>query len=496
MSLSTTITFPIIGESYVQPTGLFINNEFVKARSGKTFKVTSPIDESLLAELQQADAKDVEVAVDAAEAAFKKWSALTPDDRSEYVRKLAELIERDQDIITKIESLDNGKSLDSASWDLNMVVHYLKSCAGYSDFIDGRSIDTGDGYLNYTRREPLGVCGQIIPWNFPIMMWAWKVGPAIVSGNTVILKPASATPLSALYTAQLVKEAGIPPGVVNIIPGSGRSCGNAIVHHKRIMKVAFTGSTEVGRDVMVGAGESNIKKVTLELGGKSPNIVFADANLELAVQNVVTGVLFNGGEVCCAGTRVYVQDAIYDKFTAMLKKAFESIKVGNPFEKGVFQGAQATPDQFQTVLDYIQIGVKEGAKILTGGKRIGKRGYFVEPTIFLTDREDYRIVKEEIFGPVTTLSKFSTVDQVVEMANDSTFGLAAGVNSRDINKAINVAHRLKAGTVWVNTYNDLHHQVPFGGYKQSGIGREMGVEAFENYTQVKAIRVKLENPIA
>ncbi|GME68798.1 unnamed protein product [[Candida] boidinii] len=493
MSLTATLKFPIINESVEQPTGLFINNEFVPAIQGKTFAVTSPIDESHLCDLQMANADDVEVAVKAAYKAFQSWKVELPSVRARYLYKLADLIDQHRETIAKIESLDNGKSLLCSRFDVNLVVNYIRSCAGFADKCDGRTINTGANYLNFTKREPLGVCGQIIPWNFPIMMFAWKIGPALATGNCVVLKPASATPLSALYVCKLVQEAGIPAGVINVIPGSGRGCGNAILKHPLVKKVAFTGSTEIGKQVMIDAADS-VKKVTLELGGKSPNIVFDDCNLERTVQNLITGIFFNGGEVCCAGSRIYIQDTVYDKVLEAFKEAISKLKIGNPFEEGVFQGAQTTPDQFQTVLDYIKIGKESGAKVLTGGERIGDKGYFVQPTVLYDCSPDMRIVEEEIFGPVAAVSKFTTIDDLIEKANNSIYGLAAGIHTEDLNKAFIVADRLEAGSVWINTYNDLHENVPFGGYKESGIGREMGQEAFDNYTQVKAVRVKLNTP--
>ncbi|OWB62742.1 hypothetical protein B5S29_g3685 [[Candida] boidinii] len=493
MSLTATLNFPIINESVEQPTGLFINNEFVPAIQGKTFAVTSPIDESHLCDLQMANADDVEVAVQAAYKAFKSWKVELPSVRARYLYKLADLIDQHRETIAKIESLDNGKSLFCSRFDVNLVVNYIRSCAGFCDKCDGRTINTGANYLNFTKREPLGVCGQIIPWNFPIMMFAWKIGPALATGNCVVLKPASATPLSALYVCKLIQEAGIPAGVVNVVPGSGRGCGNAILKHPLVKKVAFTGSTEIGKQVMIDAAES-VKKVTLELGGKSPNIVFDDCNLENTIQNLITGIFFNGGEVCCAGSRIYIQDTCYDKVLAAFKEAISKLKIGNPFEEGVFQGAQTTPDQFQTVLDYIKIGKESGAKVLTGGERIGDKGYFVQPTVLYDCTRDMRVVEEEIFGPVAAVSKFTTIDDLIEKANNSVYGLAAGIHTEDLNKAFIVADRLEAGSVWINTYNDLHENVPFGGYKESGIGREMGQEAYDNYTQTKAVRVKLNTP--
>ncbi|ANZ76311.1 BA75_03516T0 [Komagataella pastoris] len=490
------INIPTIAEPVEVPTGLFINNEWVAAKSGKTFAVTSPIDESHLTDLQMAGADDVDIATDFAYKAFYKHKFIEPSVRGRWLYKLADLFEQHKDTIAKLESLDNGKALHCAQFDLNLVVEYLRSCAGYTDKVDGRTINTGKDHLNFTKREPLGVCGQIIPWNFPILMWAWKIGPAIATGNAVVLKPASATPLTALYATKLVKEAGIPAGLVNIVPGSGRGCGNAILQHPKIKKIAFTGSTAVGIDVMVAAATSNLKKVTLELGGKSPNIVFDDCDLDSTIQNLITGIFFNGGEVCCAGSRIYVQEGIYEQVLSKFKEEISKLKIGNPFEEGTYQGAQATPDQFECVLGYIERAKKAGAKLLTGGNRIGTKGYFVEPTVFYDCDEDLEIVKDEIFGPVASIGKFKDVAELVEKANNSEYGLAAGIHTQDLNKAFGVADQLEAGSIWINTYNDLHQSVPFGGYKTSGIGREMGLEAFDNYTQVKAVRTRLNVPTA
>ncbi|KAG7855264.1 hypothetical protein KL939_004439 [Ogataea angusta] len=491
------LTFPLINKSYEQPTGLFINNEFVAAKSGKTFQVSSPLNEEHLCDVQMAEAEDVDAAVQAAYKAFKQWKLTEGSERAQLLNRLADLIERDRELLSQIESLDNGKSLLCSTFDLGIVISTLRYCAGFCDKKDGRLIDTGLTHMSYTKREPLGVCGAITPWNFPLMMFAWKIGPALATGNVVVLKPASATPLSNLYVCKLVKEAGFPAGVVNVVPGSGRGCGNAILHHPLVKKVAFTGSTSVGQGVMAEAAKS-IKKVTLELGGKSPNIVFEDCNVDETIQNLITGIFFNGGEVCCAGSRIYIQATNpewYNSFLQKFKAAVEKLKVGNSFEKGVFQGAQSTPDQFEEVLKYIEIGKKTSLKLLTGGNRIGSKGYFVEPTVFYDVPQDSQLTQEEIFGPVAVVLPFKSVDEVIEKANDSEFGLGSGVHTEDINKAIYVSDRLEAGSVWINTYNDFHAAVPFGGYKQSGIGREMGTEAFDSYTQVKAVRAKIRTPV-
>ncbi|ANZ75076.1 BA75_02666T0 [Komagataella pastoris] len=493
LPLQVPITLPN-GKTYNQPTGLFINNEFVPSKQGKTFAVLNPSTEEEITHVYESREDDVELAVAAAQKAFDStWSTQDPAERGKVLSKLADLIEEHAETLAAIESLDNGKAISSARGDVGLVVAYLKSCAGWADKVFGRIVETGNSHFNYVRREPLGVCGQIIPWNFPLLMWSWKVGPALATGNTVVLKTAESTPLSALYVSQLVKEAGIPAGVHNIVSGFGKITGEAIATHPKIKKVAFTGSTATGRHIMKAAAESNLKKVTLELGGKSPNIVFNDANIKQAVGNIITGIYYNSGEVCCAGSRVYVQSGIYDELLAEFKTAAENVKVGNPFDEDTFQGAQTSQQQLEKILGFVERGKKDGATLITGGGRLGDKGYFVQPTIFGDVTPEMEIVKEEIFGPVVTISKFDTIDEVVSLANDSQYGLAAGIHSDDINKVIDVAARIKSGTVWVNTYNDFHQMVPFGGFGQSGIGREMGVEALENYTQYKAIRVKINH---
>ncbi|CAR21223.1 Aldehyde dehydrogenase 5 [Lachancea thermotolerans] len=491
LPLRVPITLPS-GVTYDQPTGLFINGEFVPSRQHKTFEVLNPSTEQEIAHVYEAREDDVDVAVAAAKAAFEnKWGTADPEFRSRCLYKLADLVDKHAEVLAGIESLDNGKSLLCSRGDVDLVAKYLRSCAGWADKIFGRTIDTGSTHFSYTRREPLGVCAQIIPWNFPLLMWSWKLGPALATGNTVVLKPAEATPLSALYACQLVQEAGIPAGVVNILPGFGKLLGDRLCTHKDVKKIAFTGSTATGRHIMRSAANT-IKKVTLELGGKSPNIVFGDADLDKAVRTIAFGIFYNSGEVCCAGSRVYVQDTVYEEVLEKFKNYAESLKVGDPFQEGVFQGAQTSQMQIDKILDYVQIGTGEGARVVAGGERLGDKGYFIKPTIFADVTEDMRIVKEEIFGPVVTVSKFSTVDEVIEMANDSEYGLAAGIHTKDINKAMDVSNRVKAGTVWINTYNSFHQSVPFGGFGQSGIGREMGAEALDNYTQVKAVRMAID----
>lgn len=491
--LNISLTLPN-GVNYSQPTGLFIDNQFVKGAEAKTFETINPATEKTICHIYEARQDDVEKAVQAASRAFKSgsWSKIDPSVRAQCLMDLATQIEAEKEIIASIESLDNGKAINSARGDVQLVVNYLKYTAGLVSHLDGRVIDTGrNSHFSFTRRQPLGVCAQIIPWNFPLLMWAWKIAPALITGNTVVLKTAESTPLSALYVSQFLEKAGIPAGVVNILSGFGKITGEALTTHPLVKKIAFTGSTATGKHIYGNAAKS-LKKCTLELGGKSPNIVLNDANLDVALQNVITGIFFNSGEVCCAGSRVYVQEEIYDKFVAALKHKLESFKVGDPFDESTFQGAQTSQMQLNKILKYIKLGKQEGATVLTGGERLNKPGFFIKPTVFTNVKEDMHIVKEEIFGPVMTITKFNTLDEVIDMANDSAYGLAAGIHTTNINSALKLADDINAGTVWVNTYNDFHHSVPFGGFNDSGLGRELGIEALSNYTQVKAVRIKLE----
>jgi aldehyde dehydrogenase (NAD+) len=492
LPLSVNIKLPN-GKNYDQPTGLFINNEFVPSVGKNTFLVLSPSTEQEITQIYEARSEDIDLAVEAATKAYNSsWSTSDPLDRSRYLTKLADLVEEHSDTLAYIESLDNGKSLLCSRGDVQLAANYFRSCAGWADKITGDVIESGSSHHSYTRREPIGVCGQIIPWNFPLLMASWKLGPVLSTGCTTILKTAESTPLSALYLAKLIKEAGVPAGVVNVVSGFGKGAGEPIALHPKIKKVAFTGSTATGKRIMKNAAESNLKKVTLELGGKSPNIVFNDADIKATVQHLVVGIFYNTGEVCCAGSRIYIQEGVYDEVLAEFKKAAEAIKIGDPFEEDTFMGAQASEAQLDKILKFIEIGKNGGAKVLTGGVRAHDTGYFIKPTIFTDVTEDMEIVKEEIFGPVVTVSKFKTVDEVVALANDSDYGLAAGIHTEDVNKAIDVSNRVHSGTIWVNTYNDFHHMVPFGGFGQSGIGRELGAEALNSYTQIKSIRIALK----
>ncbi|KAI8630516.1 aldehyde dehydrogenase [Xylariaceae sp. FL1651] len=477
---------------YEQPLGLFIDNEFVPGVEGKVFDTINPHNEQVITSVCEGTATDVDIAVKSARAALNgAWKSLATVDRGKLILKLADLLERDVSILANIEALDNGKTVGMAAFDVMGSANTLRYYGGWADKIYGQTIDIDENSHTYTLREPIGVCAGIIPWNFPILMMTWKLGPALATGNTMILKPAEQTPLSALYIAKLIHEAGFPPGVVNIVNGRGPIAGAALAAHMDIDKIAFTGSTAVGRTIMTAAAKSNLKKVTLELGGKSPNIVFPDANLDNALSWVNFGIYYNHGQACCAGSRILVHEAIYDDFIARFRARAEQNKVGDPFAPDTFQGPQVSKVQFDRVMGYIEQGKAAGAKLETGGSRLGEKGYYIQPTIFSDVKEDMSIVREEIFGPVCTVQKFKDEDEAIRLANDSSYGLASAVHTMNVNTATRVAKRLQAGTVWINNYNLTHQQVPFGGYKQSGNGRELGSYALDNYTQIKAVRLYL-----
>ncbi|KAI1912824.1 aldehyde dehydrogenase (NAD(P)(+)) ald5 [Ophidiomyces ophidiicola] len=490
MALSQKIDTPTC--SYEQPLGLFINNEFVKSVDGKTFESINPHNERPIIAVHEASEKDVDIAVAAARAAFEgAWKKVTPTDRGRMLMKLADLLEEDCETIAAIEALDNGKAVSMAKIDVAGSAGCIRYYGGWADKIHGQVVDTDHETFNYTRHEPVGVCGQIIPWNFPLLMWAWKIAPALAAGNTIVLKSAEQTPLTALYVCNLIKKAGFPPGVVNIISGFGRVAGAALAAHMDVDKVAFTGSTAVGRQILQSAAKSNLKKVTLELGGKSPNIVFNDADIDNAISWVNFGIYFNHGQCCCAGSRILVQEGIYDEFLQRFKARASNNKVGDPFHPETFQGPQISQLQFDRIMGYIDQGKKAGATVEIGGERHGSEGYYIQPTIFSNVHEDMSIVKEEIFGPVCSIQKFKTEEEAIKLANSTNYGLAAAIHTKDLNTSIRVSNELRAGTVWVNCYNLISYQTPFGGFKESGLGRELGQYALDNYTQIKSVRVRL-----
>ncbi|KAI8972382.1 aldehyde dehydrogenase domain-containing protein [Pilobolus umbonatus] len=471
-------------------TGLFINNEFVAG--SKTLETVNPSTGKVICKIQAAEQKDVDRAVDAAEKAFHgKWGKFAPLERAGLMFKLAELIERDEEELAQIETLDNGKGITfSRLFDVKQLILSLRYYAGYTDKVHGKVIDT-EGCLSYTIHEPLGVCGAIIPWNFPLMLLGWKLGPALATGNTLVVKTSELTPLSAYKVAQLIVEAGFPPGVVNIITGLGIEAGDALARHMKVAKIAFTGSTPVGRHIMKAAAESNLKKVTLELGGKSPNIIFEDADIDQAVKWAHKGIFFNHGQTCCAGSRIYIQESVYDEFLKKFKEYTTQTKLGNPHDADTFQGPQISKQHFDRIMGYIESGKKEGATCYMGGKRWGDDGYFIEPTVFTDVNRDMKIVREEIFGPVVVVSKFKNEDDVLKMSLDTEYGLAAAVFTQNVGRAIDISNKLQSGTVWVNCFNELDYNTPFGGYRQSGIGRENGEYALDNYIQVKTVKINV-----
>lgn len=478
----------------VRQTRMLINNEWCDAASGKTFPTVNPATGDVIAQVAEADAEDVNRAVKAARNAFDsgKWPRTTASKRGYLLNRLADLIEANKEELAALESLDNGKPYkDAYNADLPLTIACYRYYAGWADKIHGKTIPINGPYFCYTRHEPVGVAGQIIPWNFPLLMQAWKLAPALACGCTVVLKVAEQTPLSALRVGELIIEAGFPPGVVNILPGYGPTAGAALARHMDVDKIAFTGSTEVGHLIMKAAAESNLKRVTLELGGKSPNIVFADADMDQAVEGAHFALFFNQGQCCCAGSRLYVEEKCYDEFVAKSVERARKRKVGDPFDQTVEQGPQVDEDQFNKVMSYIEAGKKEGAKLLAGGGRIGNRGYFVEPTVFADVQDNMKIAQEEIFGPVMSIIKFKDVADVIKRANTNMYGLAAAVWTKDIGKAHAIANGVRAGTVWVNCYDVFDAAAPFGGFKQSGIGRELGEYGLQNYTEVKTVTVKL-----
>jgi len=480
---------------HVSATKLLINNQWTDSKSGKTFPTINPATGEEICQVAEADAPDVDCAVQAARAAFNggPWRKMSASERGFLLNRLADLVERNADELAQLETLDNGKPYHVArSADLPLTIACYRYYAGWADKVQGKTIPIGGNYFCYTRHEPVGVVGQIIPWNFPLLMQAWKLGPALATGNTVVLKPAEQTPLTALRVGELILEAGFPPGVVNILPGYGPTAGGAIAYHPDVDKVAFTGSTEVGHLIMEASAKSNLKRVTLELGGKSPNIVFADADMDQAIEGSHFALFFNQGQCCCAGSRLFVEEKCYDEFVEKSVARAKKRTVGDPFDSNTEQGPQVDQTQFDKVMSYIESGKQEGAALLAGGGRVGDKGFFVAPTVFADVKDEMKIAQEEIFGPVMSIIKFRGLEEVVERANKTMYGLAAAVWTRDIGKAHAIANQVRAGTVWVNCYDVFDAAAPFGGFKQSGIGRELGEYGLQQYTEVKTVTVNLQ----
>jgi phenylacetaldehyde dehydrogenase len=471
---------------------MLINGKWVDAASGKTFNSYNPATGEVLARVAEGDKEDIHRAVTAARAAFETgpWRKLTPSERGRMIWKLADLIEKHAEEFAQLESLDNGKPVTVARVaDLPNTVDMFRYMAGWATKIEGNTITLsgqGDKFFAYTLREPVGVVGQIIPWNFPLLMAAWKLAPALATGCCVVLKPAEQTPLTALLLGEMVQQAGIPDGVVNIVPGYGETAGAALSAHPDVDKVAFTGSTEVGK-LILHAATGNLKKVSLELGGKSPNVVFQDADIEQTIPGAAMAIFFNHGQCCCAGSRLYVEEKQFDRVVGGVSDIASKIKVGPGMDSSTEMGPLVSEEQMNKVCGYLESGFAEGAKATAGGGRHGNKGYFVNPTVLVNTNDKMKVVREEIFGPVVTAIPFKDVDDLVAKANNSEYGLAAGVWTKDIAKAHRIASKLRAGTVWINCYNVFDAALPFGGYKQSGWGREMGHEVLNLYTEVKSV---------
>ncbi len=487
-----------VEEFTAAPRQLFINGQWVDAASGQTFETPNPATGETLANIAEGDAEDINRAVRAARNAFDSgpWSRLTPSERGRILWRIGDLILEHADELAQLESLDNGKPRDVArAADVPLAADMFHYMAGWATKIEGNTINISVPYMpganfhSYTLREPVGVVGQIIPWNFPLLMAAWKLAPALTTGNTVVLKPAEQTPLTALRLAGLLAEAGVPDGVVNVVTGFGETAGAALAAHDDVDKVAFTGSTEVGK-LIVHAAAGNLKKVSLELGGKSPNIVFDDADPG-AVEGAANAIFFNHGQCCVAGSRLFVQEDRFDEVVNGVAEIAKGIKLGPGMESGTQMGPLVSDEQLRRVTGYLESGVSEGATTVTGGDRLGDTGYFVEPTVITNTRPDMKIVREEIFGPVVVAAPFRSLDEIATEANNSDYGLGAGIWTKDISKAHALAKKLRAGTVWINCYNVFDASLPFGGYKQSGWGREMGHEVLEAYTEVKAVTTQL-----
>ncbi|XP_063531909.1 aldehyde dehydrogenase X, mitochondrial-like [Cydia strobilella] len=476
----------------IKYTKLFINNQWVDAVSKKTFPTINPQDESVIVKVAEGDKADIDIAVQAAKKAFHRyteWRTLDASQRGRLLLKLADLMQRDVTYLSELETLDCGKPVKQAYGEIIWAAGIVRYYAGKADKILGNTIPADGEVLTFTLKEPVGVCGQILPWNYPIPMFIWKIAPALAAGCTVVVKPAEQTPLTALAMAALVKEAGFPSGVVNVVPGYGPTAGAALTHHPDVDKVAFTGSTEVGRIIMKAAAVTNLKRITLELGGKSPLVVFNDADVEKAADIAHRAAFANAGQCCVAGTRTYVQSGIYDKFVAKSAEIAKKRSVGNPY-KDVQQGPQIDPEMFNKVMGYIEAG-KKSARCVAGGNRHGNKGFFVEPTVFADVTDDMKISKEEIFGPVQSIHKFETFEEVVDRANNSNYGLGAGVITNDVNIALAFVRHVRAGSVWVNTYEHVTTQTPFGGFKESGIGREMGEDGILQYLESKTVTLSL-----
>lgn len=478
---------------------MFINGEWLDAKNGATVKTYSPHNNELLSEFPDANESDVDLAVGSAKEAFKTWKKVTVKKRAKILNKIAEVIEKNRELLATVETLDNGKPIrESMAADIPMAAAHFRYFAACILADEGQATVIEEKFLSIILREPIGVVVQIIPWNFPFLMAAWKLAPALAAGDTVVMKPSSTTSLSLLVLMELIQDI-VPKGVINIITGRGSTAGEYLKNHKNLNKLAFTGSTEVGRDIALAAAEKLIP-ATLELGGKSANIILDDANMEKALDGAQMGILFNQGQVCCAGSRIFVQEKIYDEFIEKLIEKFKNIKIGNPLDKETMMGPQIDERQAEKILSYVDKAKAEGGKVLVGGERYLEngcdKGCFVMPTLIESTTNSCCVAQEEVFGPLAVVIKFKTDDEVIEMANDSDFGLAGAVFTTNINRALKISRAMETGKVWINTYNQLPEHTPFGGYKKSGIGRETHKMILEHYTQVKNIVIDLKENVS
>jgi aldehyde dehydrogenase (NAD+) len=470
----------------------FIDGQWRPSASGKTFPTLNPATGETICQVAEGDRADIDLAVRAARKALESgpWGTLDAAERGRLLLRLADLVESHARDLAALESLNSGKLFNDSLGDVQGVVNTLRYYGGWADKIEGRTLPVRGNFLSYTLRQPVGVVGQIIPWNFPLLMLAWKWGPALACGNTIVLKPAEQTPLTALRLAELAAEAGFPPGVVNVVNGYGETAGAALVAHPGVDKIAFTGHVDTAKIIQKAAADT-LKRVTFELGGKSPNVVFADADMNAAVAGAFHAIYFHGGQCCTAGSRLFVEEKIHGDFVQRLAEKARARKLGDPLEPGTEQGPQVSQEQLDKILSYVDLGQKQGARLLTGGRRAGERGFFVEPTIFDNVQDNMAIARDEIFGPVVSVLPFKKVDEVIQRANDTSYGLAAAIWTKDLDKAHLFARRVKAGTVWVNCYHVVDTTTPFGGFKMSGQGRENGEAALEHYTELKTVTIKL-----
>jgi aldehyde dehydrogenase (NAD+) len=470
----------------------FIGGKWLDSVSGKTFPAINPATGGTICQVAEGDKADVDLAVKAARMALEPspWKRMDAADRGRLLFKLADLIEKESNELAALESLNCGKTIRDSLGDMQGVVNTLRYYAGWADKIEGRTVPVRGNFLSYTLRQPVGVVGQIIPWNFPLLMLAWKWGPALACGNTVVMKPAEQSPLTALRAAALAQEAGFPDGVINMVPGYGETAGAALVAHPDVDKIAFTGHVDTAKIIQKTAANT-LKRVTFELGGKSPNVVFADADLEAAVAGAFHAIYFHGGQCCTAGSRLFVEEKIHPEFVARLADKAKQRRVGDPLSQETEQGPQVSQEQLDKILGYVRVGQEQGARLVAGGRRVGDKGYFVEPTIFDEVNDDMTIARDEIFGPVVGVLPFRDLDEVVRRANQTYYGLAAAIWTKDLDKAHLYAREVKAGTVWVNCYHVVDTTTPFGGFKMSGQGRENGEAALEHYTETKTVTIKL-----